>query len=158
MIIGVSRVGIPRIPVPEAKQKAGRMHTFTQHILLPARSCLGRIRQMAATACAFALMAFITTPAQAASTVQFWATTTSVLEGSKAMLTVQRSGGLETPVSVRYSTSDKTALAGSDYLAASGTLSFAAGERSRMIEVAILDDTLPENVEEFQVTLSQPST
>src|SRR5262245_27285000 len=72
MIIGVSRLGIPRIPVPEAKQKAGRMQTFTQHILFPARSCLGRIRQMAATTCSFALMGFITTPAQAASTVQFW--------------------------------------------------------------------------------------
>src|SRR4029453_11444689 len=43
---------------------------------------------------------------------------------------------------VGYSTSNGTATAGSDYAAASGALSFAAGETSKTFVVSILNDTL----------------
>ncbi len=39
-------------------------------------------------------------------------------------------------MTVAYATADDTALAGSDYVATSGTLTFAAGETSKTIQVA----------------------
>lgn len=157
MNFGHSRSGILRVSANGAKSKPGPVKIFIQHILFT-RSGVRRIRKFVTAACTIPLIAFTATPAQAASTVQFWATTTSVLEGDRAVLTVLRSGGLETPVNAGYSTSGKTALAGSDFLGTTGTLAFAAGESSRTIDVTILNDTIPEKVEQFQVTLSQPST
>ena len=60
-------------------------------------------------------------------------------------------------VTVDYATSDGSAEAGDDYTAASGTLSFAAGETSKAISVAIDDDIVNESDEAFTVTLANPS-
>ena len=60
-------------------------------------------------------------------------------------------------VSVDYATADGSALAGADYTARSGTLTFAPGERSKTIQVAILDDTHDEGVEIFTLALSNAS-
>ena len=60
-------------------------------------------------------------------------------------------------VTVDYATSDGTATAGSDYTAASGTLTFAAGERSKTVSVAVLDDAHDEGSETLTLTLSNPS-
>src|SRR5262249_22304527 len=57
-----------------------------------------------------------------------------------------------------YSTANGTALAGSDYTAVSGTLTFAPGETTKTIIVQALDDTLFEPSETFTVTLSNPSS
>ena len=57
-------------------------------------------------------------------------------------------------VTVVYATADGTALAGSDYTAASGTLTFAAGDTSKTIDVLVTDDSLGEGDEDFTVTLS----
>lgn len=50
-------------------------------------------------------------------------------------------------VTVDYATSDGSATAGQDYTAASGTLTFAAGETAKNVSVAVLDDTEVEGVE-----------
>ncbi|HEV7571077.1 MAG TPA: Calx-beta domain-containing protein [Thermoanaerobaculia bacterium] len=60
-------------------------------------------------------------------------------------------------MTVDYATSDGTALAGSDYDAASGTLTFAAGETSKSIEVRIRGDVTGESNETFFLTLRNPS-
>ena len=60
-------------------------------------------------------------------------------------------------VTVDYATSDGSAEAGDDYTDASGTLSFAAGETSKAISVAIDDDIVNESDEAFTVTLANPS-
>ena len=60
-------------------------------------------------------------------------------------------------VTVDYATADGTALAGSDYTAASGTLTFAAGDTSKTIDVLVTDDSLGEGDEDFTVTLSSAS-
>ena len=60
-------------------------------------------------------------------------------------------------VTVDYATSDGTADAGDDYTAKSGTLSFAAGETSKTVSVAIADDTEDESDETFTVALSNAS-
>jgi uncharacterized protein len=61
------------------------------------------------------------------------------------------------PVTFDYATSSGTATAGSDYLAVSGTVSFAAGETSKTISVPIIGDTVPEDSETLTLTLSNPS-
>ena len=48
-----------------------------------------------------------------------------------------------------------TALAGVDYAAAAGTLTFAPGETERTVAVTVLDDTLDEAAEEFTVALAE---
>ena len=60
-------------------------------------------------------------------------------------------------VTVDYATSNGTATAGSDYTAASGTLSFSAGETRKTLAVTISDDTESESDETFTVTLSNTS-
>ena len=57
---------------------------------------------------------------------------------------------------VSYATADGTATAGSDYTAASGRLTFAAGETSKTVRVAVLDDTHDEGDETLTLTLSSP--
>ena len=60
-------------------------------------------------------------------------------------------------VTVDYATSNGTATAGSDYTAASGTLSFRAGETRKTLAVTISDDTEIESDETFTLTLSNAS-
>ena len=60
-------------------------------------------------------------------------------------------------VAVDYATSDITADAGMDYTATSGTLTFMPGETSKTITVPILNDTVYETLERFEVTLSNPA-
>ena len=60
-------------------------------------------------------------------------------------------------VTVNYATADGTASAGSDYTAANGTLTFAAGTLARTIAVAVTDDTAAEEEESLTVTLRSPS-
>jgi hypothetical protein len=60
------------------------------------------------------------------------------------------------PVSIRYATADGTAAAGSDYTAASGTLTFEPGEKAKTITVNILGDQAVEQNETFTVALSDP--
>ena len=63
----------------------------------------------------------------------------------------------EESVTVDYATANGTASSGSDYTAASGSITFAAGETSRTITVAIIDDSTEEDDETLTLTLSNPS-
>jgi hypothetical protein len=74
-----------------------------------------------------------------------------------ATITVTRTNGTVGGTTVNYATSNGTASAGVDYVAASGTLTFAAGETSKTFTVTILDDTLIEGNETVNLTLSSPS-
>jgi hypothetical protein len=64
------------------------------------------------------------------------------------------SGAVNQAVAVSYATSDGTAVAGSDYVAKSGTLTFPPYVRSRPIVVPVLGDQAVEGNETFVVTLS----
>ena len=50
-------------------------------------------------------------------------------------------------VTVNYVTANGTAIAGSDYVSSTGTITFAPGETSKIITVAVLDDNVFENPE-----------
>jgi Ca2+-binding RTX toxin-like protein len=84
----------------------------------------------------------------------------TVTEGSggttTATLTVSLTASAS-PVTVDWATANGTALAGADYTAASGTLTFAAGETSQTIDIAIATDTLWEANEAFRILLSNPA-
>jgi subtilisin family serine protease len=87
----------------------------------------------------------------------FSAATYSVTEGTpSASITVTRSGGLAAGASVRYATSNGTAIAGQDYAAVAGVLSFAGGQTSKTFTVPITNDTLNEPDETVNLTLSTP--
>ncbi|MDY3557349.1 autotransporter-associated beta strand repeat-containing protein, partial [Gemmata sp. JC717] len=60
-------------------------------------------------------------------------------------------------VTVNYATANGTAQTGSDYTSASGTLTFAPGETSKTITVAVTGDTTVEPDETFTVVLSGAS-
>ncbi len=80
-------------------------------------------------------------------------------EGSTMTFSVSISAAAGRAVSVNYATSDNTALAGSDYTAASGTLTWSPLDATnKTFTVAILADAVtPETGEYFTVTLSNPS-
>ena len=61
-------------------------------------------------------------------------------------------------VTVDYATADGSAHAGDDYTAASGTLTFGAGESSQTIEVGVLDDAHDEGKETLTLRLSNASS
>lgn len=83
------------------------------------------------------------------------ATVTEGNSGTKNMtFTVTLSKKSTSKVTVKYSTADGTAIAGSDYTAKSGTLTFAAGETSKTITIAVRGDKLVEGAETLRVVLS----
>ena len=77
--------------------------------------------------------------------------------GAAVAFAVTLSGAASDPVTVDYATRDGSARAGEDYAAASGTLTFAAGESSKTVEVEVLDDAHDEGEETFVLALSNAS-
>ena len=61
------------------------------------------------------------------------------------------------PVTVSYATADGTAVAGEDYEATSGTLTFATGETEQTVAVTIIDDAVEDSGETFRLVLSGPA-
>ena len=79
------------------------------------------------------------------------------VEGEVLRFEVTLSRSSDTPVTVDYQTAGGTALEGTDYDAASGTLTFGHGATRRTIEVRTRQDTAAEPNETFTVTLRSPS-
>jgi hypothetical protein len=74
-----------------------------------------------------------------------------------ASFDVTLSKPLTTPVSVGWATVDGTATAGSDYRAASDTLTFDAGQTAKSVTIDVLGDDLASEADEtFAVNLSAP--
>ena len=72
-----------------------------------------------------------------------------------AQLTVSLSQPVESTVLVEYATADQTAVALSDYLQTSGTLTFYSGETTKFITVNLVDNDQLETDENLLVNLSQ---
>ena len=91
-------------------------------------------------------------------TVQLLQTSFEAAEGTIVNVRVARSGGSDGVATVDYSTADGTALAGSDYTAVNGTLTWPDGlSGNRTISITIIDDGMLEPSESFTVMLSNPS-
>ena len=79
-------------------------------------------------------------------------------EGSPtASVVVSLSIASSEQVTVDYTTADGTALAGQDYSSTSGPVTFAAGERSKNVDVDIIGDLVDELDEELALNLSNPN-
>jgi hypothetical protein len=86
-------------------------------------------------------------------------------EGSVITFTVTLASALDTPFTVDFTTGDTIyadgpgyADAGQDYVATSGTVTFAPGETTKTFTVQIIADDVEEYDEMFFVRLSNPST
>ena len=94
----------------------------------------------------------------APGTLQIVATSFDVTEGRIVNIRVARSGGTNGVVSVDFSTVDGTAVSGTDYTAASGTLTWANGvSGNQTISIPITDDGEAEYTESFTLVLSNVS-
>ena len=93
-----------------------------------------------------------------AGTLAFSAANYSVIEdATNAVLTVVRTRGAAGPITVDYATLAGTATPGADYVAVSGTLSFAPGVLTNFIVIPIIDDRLSETAETLTVTIRNPT-
>jgi hypothetical protein len=82
----------------------------------------------------------------------------TILEGNagqaNAVFTVSLLPVAGQTVTVDYATADGSAAGGTDFVAASGTLTFLAGDSSKTITVPVTGDTLDEDDETFTVNLT----
>jgi len=93
-----------------------------------------------------------------AGSLQFSSSTHTVSEdGVTVNITVVRTGGSFGAVTVDYASGDLTAMAGSDYVATSGTLTLGDGVVSAAISVTVLDDATFEGDETVGLLLSNPT-
>jgi len=70
-------------------------------------------------------------------------------------VTIVREGGdINTAVQVDYKTEDGTACSEGDYIEATGTLTFKAGETQKMVTLEVLDDDVFEEDEHFYIRIS----
>ena len=74
--------------------------------------------------------------------------------GNDAVFTVSLSEAFATPRSFTYSTFDGTAVAGEDYLARTGTVTFAAGQTEAVVAVDLLNDAAVEDAETFGLRIN----
>ncbi len=85
----------------------------------------------------------------------------SVTEGDTGSVTVDFTVTLSAPVdqlsTIDFMTADGKAVAGKDYLATTGTLTFNPGDTTGTISVAVLGDKVDEFDETFYVRLSHPT-
>jgi uncharacterized delta-60 repeat protein len=98
-------------------------------------------------------------PSPAAGVLQFDAANFTVDEHSAAVptVTVSRSGGSSGAVTATFTTSDGTAVAGSNYSAVNATVFFGDGKTgSRVVSVPIIGNQIDENDKTVNLTLSQP--
>ena len=88
-----------------------------------------------------------------------WALASTNLPESTGVLAVSvlRTGDLSRPASVSFATRDGTAHAGTNYLAASNVVAFAAGQGTNFAVLTVLNNPATEGTRDFTVQLSQPS-
>ncbi|MFA6047188.1 MAG: Calx-beta domain-containing protein, partial [Phycisphaerales bacterium] len=91
--------------------------------------------------------------------VEFPTTTMKVSKTvGTAQIPVQRFGGTTGAVTVNYTATDSSAVAGTHYAATSGALSWADGETGiKNISVPITNTVTPQQARQFRISLSGPS-
>jgi uncharacterized delta-60 repeat protein len=91
--------------------------------------------------------------------ISFSAATYSVAENAGGVtVTVNLAAVAGVPVTVTYATSDGTAVAGTDYTAATGTLTFTPGQTTATFTIAVQDDGVFQTSNKtFNLTLSNPT-
>ena len=75
-------------------------------------------------------------------------------EGNSLTFTVTKGGNTSMTHAVSYATANGSATAGSDYTAASGTLTFTSSQTTKTFTITGIEDSVYENSETFYVNLS----
>jgi hypothetical protein len=110
-----------------------------------------------AAATLFLVLAAASAAADAPSLAVSDALVTEGDSGTKnALFTVSLSAASAGPVTVDYASADGSAKAPADYTATTGTRTFAAGELSKQVAVAVVGDALDELHETYSLDLSNP--
>src|SRR5262249_42187202 len=83
----------------------------------------------------------------------------SVIDGSggastPVTFTITRTGSLSGSLTVNWTTADDTAIAGTDYVAASGTVTFADGQATQPVQVTTLDSNVPKANVDFKLIVT----
>lgn len=78
----------------------------------------------------------------------------SAVEGGQLSFTVTKSGSTTSSFSVNFATANGSAAAGSDFVAQSGTLTFAPSDASRVVVISTVNDSLYEVTETMSVNLA----
>lgn len=89
--------------------------------------------------------------------LQFISDTNNGFEGSSAVVTVERVGFITGTSTIQYSTVNGTAVAGTDYVATTGTLTFNPGDSLKSFTVPLTYDKLVEPDETITLTLTNPT-
>jgi hypothetical protein len=140
--------------------QAGRTYSYTVWPVGANGACFGRM-----SACASVVPAATPDPCVTLPSVSFTAAASTVAEnagpaGATVVLVTPDGQPITAPASVEFTTVNGTAMAGSDYMSSSGTLSFPAGLPSgstAILPLTLLDDAIPEPAETFAVVLSNAS-
>jgi hypothetical protein len=77
--------------------------------------------------------------------------------GIDMVFTVKLSAASPTPVTVQFATASATAIAGTDFVSKSGTLTFAPGVLTQQVTIRVLNDNIQEATEQFELRLSSPT-
>ncbi len=86
-------------------------------------------------------------------------TTEGAAGTTKALrFTIKLNKASTTSISVKYATQNGTAVAGTDYVAKSGTVTFSAGQTSKAVDISIKGDSTKESNETFKLVLSAPTS
>ena len=97
------------------------------------------------------------TNADQGGSLKFSTSAYTVVEAAgPAPITVIRTGGLASDVTVHFATSDGTAVAGTDYTATSGVLTFGSGVMSQTFTVTVNNNPLGQRNRTIKLTLSDP--
>jgi hypothetical protein len=75
----------------------------------------------------------------------------------QALILVTLTEAATSAITVNYATMDGTAVAGSDFTAKTGTITFAAGQTQQSISIDIIGDSVDEDNEAFTIQLSNPT-
>jgi len=81
----------------------------------------------------------------------------AITEGTASVFTITKTGTATGSLSVNYATANGSAIAGSDYTAKSGTLTFTTAQTSLTVSVSTTDDSAVESAENFTMSLSAPT-
>jgi glucose/arabinose dehydrogenase len=138
---GQSR-GVVRIPILNDTAVEGN-ETFTFVIQAPTGANLGTLRTATITIVDNDSNGLTINPVQVSE------------NAGNAVITVTR-GNSNGTASVNFVTQNGTAIAGSDYESRSGQITFANGVTSQTISIPILDNSVTEPNETFQVNFSNP--
>ena len=100
---------------------------------------------------------FLALPALPAVSIADAAATEGDAGTTPMTFTLTLSAPSASPVTVTWSTADGAAIAGSDFTASSGTVTFAPGVVSQTVTVPVIGDFAIEPLETFTVSLSSPA-